>query len=228
MNEEEELKNAGIYLYNEGKYESALAKFLLTSQQDLGVSMMYLGFCYTRLGQTDAAIVALESIHYELLNPVQYKQSKIALGYLYIEANLLEKAEALFESLSDYDNENSQVFSMWGYIAQLQGQYDVAIRRFRRAIQLDSGNANALNSLAYLYAQIDDISSMQEALGHARRAVAISPQNASYLDTLGWVCLKLNRKSDALEYLQRALSYRENDTLIKEHLEAARQAVTKR
>ncbi|NIZ46636.1 tetratricopeptide repeat protein [Entomospira nematocerorum] len=228
MNEEEELKNAGVYLYNEGKYESALAKFLLTSQTDLGISMMYLGFCYTRLKQFDAAIIALESIHYELLTPSQYTQSKLSLGYLYTETEQLDKAHSLFESLSDYAPENSQIWALWGYVGQLQGSYDVAVRRYRKAINLDNGNANALNSLAYLYAMIDDISHLEEALGHARRAVSISPQNASYLDTLGWICLKLNKKSDALEYLQRALSLRENDPVIKEHLEAARHAVTKR
>jgi tetratricopeptide (TPR) repeat protein len=228
LNDEEEIRSAGIYLYNQGKYENALSKFLLTSQQDPSTSMMYLGFCYTRLEQPEAAISALESIFYDVLSPAQYMQSKLTLGYLYIENSELEKAESLFEALSDYDAENSQVFSLWGYVAQLQGQYDTAVRRYHKSIQIDPGNASALNSLAYLYALIGDEGSYADALGYARRAVAMSPNNASYLDTLGWICLKLNKKSDALEYLQRALVQREHDPVIKEHLEAARKAAMRR
>lgn len=229
MNEEEKLKSTGIYLYEQGKYENALAKFLLTSQQDMGVSMMYLGFCYIRLHQYDAAIIALESVQYEALNPQQRTQSKIALGYLYIESDLLDKADELFRILSEeQETSNSKMFSLWGYVAQQQGQYDTAIRRLNKAIEINAGDANALNTLAYLYAQIDDKSQLEEAVKLARRAVAIVPRNASYLDTLGWLSLKLNRKSDALEYLQRALSYREDDPLIKEHLEAARLALKQR
>lgn len=228
LNDEEKLRSTGIYLYEQGKYENALAKFLLTSQQDLGISMMYLGFCYIRLHQYDAAIIALESVKYEFLTPQQYTQSKIALGYLYIECDLLDKADELFSSLSEQDITHSKMFSLWGYVAQQQGQYDTAIRRLNKAIEINAGDANALNALAYLYAQIDDKSQLEEAVKLARRAVAIVPRNASYLDTLGWLSLKLNRKSDALEYLQRALSYREDDPLIKEHLEAARLAFKKR
>jgi tetratricopeptide (TPR) repeat protein len=221
---EEEAKSAGVYLYQQGQYRPALTKFLLTDPAD-GQALLYKSFCYTRLSLYEQAESILVNLESDGMESEETMQAMMALGYIYVQMHEWDKADDLFKLMNEETNENAQFFSLWGYTAQAQGNYTVAVKRFSKAIELEASNANALNSLAYLYTIINDEEKLEEGLAYARRAVSISPDNASYLDTLGWICLKLNKTTEALNYLNRALALRGHDATIKEHLEAARFAV---
>ncbi len=221
MTLEEEAKSAGIYLYRQGQYRPALTKFLLADPKD-GTALLYKSFCYTRLSLYEQAESILVNIESYALGSEERMQAMLVLGYIYIQMHEWDKADEVFRQMNDEAEGNAQFFSLWGYTAQAQGNYTAALGYFAQAIELEPANANALNSLAYLYTIIQDEEQMEKGLSYARRAVSMAPSNASYLDTLGWICLKMNKIADALDYLNRALALRGHDATIKEHLEAAR------
>jgi len=46
----------------------------------------------------------------------------------------------------------------------------------------------------------------QEAYEYITRALAIDPDNAAIIDSMGWVLYRMHRNEEALTYLQRAMS----------------------
>jgi tetratricopeptide (TPR) repeat protein len=109
-------------------------------------------------------------------------------------------------------------FHFWHGVALDQdGQTDRAIEAFQSCIQLDPAYADALNYLAYTWAVRGE--RLDEALRHVQAALAVDPENAAYLDTLGWVCHRMGRYEEALRHLREADRLRPNDPEILDHIE---------
>ena len=87
---------------------------------------------------------------------------------------------------------------------------------FRALIERHPGNAEALNYLGYMLA--DRGSKVEEALGFIQRAVALQPENAAFLDSLGWAYFRLGRTEEAERTLARAVQGSRDDPTILEHL----------
>jgi tetratricopeptide (TPR) repeat protein len=57
------------------------------------------------------------------------------------------------------------------------------------------------------------------ALGYYQKAVKAEPDNAAYLDSLGWVLFKLKQPKQALDYLLKAVQLaKEPDATVYDHL----------
>ncbi len=76
----------------------------------------------------------------------------------------------------------------------------------------------ALNDLGYLWA--DQGKHLHRALEMIQKAVAAEPDNAAYLDSLGWVLYRLGRVEEALKHLERAVELlgQEPDGVVLDHL----------
>ena len=80
-----------------------------------------------------------------------------------------------------------------------------AVTAYRRAIQIEPANADALNNLAYTLGELG--ANLDEAAELCHHAVQLQPgRKAFYLDTLGGVLLKQNRLPEAIQALEQALA----------------------
>ena len=95
------------------------------------------------------------------------------------------------------------------------GRLADAEREFRRLIDQDPTNGNALNSLSYMFA-VRGLRGL-EALELAERAVKLEPDNPAYLDTLGWALFQLGKTEQAAEPLARAAGALAGSSVIQEH-----------
>jgi Tfp pilus assembly protein PilF len=95
------------------------------------------------------------------------------------------------------------------------GQIDAAIERYRRAVASEPNNVLALNNLAYRLAV--DKKALGEALRLAERAVKLSPQTATVLDTLAWTQHLLGDNESAAKTMAAALNYAPNQAEIRLH-----------
>jgi Flp pilus assembly protein TadD len=77
-----------------------------------------------------------------------------------------------------------------------------AAEHYEKAIKLNPNAAEALNNLAYLYAE-QNINS-KRSLELAEKANVLEPNNASYLDTLGWAHYRVKNYKTALNHLLKA------------------------
>jgi tetratricopeptide (TPR) repeat protein len=88
----------------------------------------------------------------------------------------------------------------------------------RKSIALDPANsAEACNYLGYMWA--DHNMNLDEAETMIRRALESEPNNASYLDSLGWVEFRKGKFDQALTDLLRAAKGAErDDPVVFEHI----------
>ena len=128
--------------------------------------------------------------------------------------------EALHEAQLDEDNDflNAKFYFNYGAGAEQAGLYDKAADLLRKSITLDPANsAEACNYLGYMWA--DHNMNLDEAELMIRRALESEPNNASYLDSLGWVEFRKGQFGRALDDLQRAAKTAEHeDPVVFEHL----------
>ncbi|NMW19034.1 MAG: tetratricopeptide repeat protein [Chlorobiaceae bacterium] len=91
-----------------------------------------------------------------------------------------------------------------------------SIRLYDAILDIDAGNVFMMNNLAYLLAvQGKELSRAKEL---ALKAVAAEPENASYLDTLGWVLFKLGEYDKSCETLEKAAGINTREPEILDHL----------
>jgi tetratricopeptide (TPR) repeat protein len=96
------------------------------------------------------------------------------------------------------------------------GRRDQAVAEFRRLLARDPEFHAALNYLGYTFA--DAGVNLDEALTLVSRAVALDPDNGSYVDSLGWAYFRLGRFEEARKQLERAARLEPEDATLQEHL----------
>lgn len=91
-----------------------------------------------------------------------------------------------------------------GNVEQTARNYQAAIEQYRKAVELDEANVEALNDLAYALAEYGK--QPDEALKFAEKAGELAPDNATVADTLGWVLYRKALYASAVPYLEHAVS----------------------
>ena len=128
--------------------------------------------------------------------------------------------EALHEAQLDQDNDiaNARFYFNYGATAEQAGLYQKATDLLRKSIALDPANsAEACNYLGYMWA--DHNMNLDEAETMVKRALEMDPNNASYLDSLGWVEFRKGKFDQALNNLLSAAKTADHDDpVIFEHI----------
>ena len=76
-------------------------------------------------------------------------------------------------------------------------------------------HAPALNYLGYMFAERGE--RLDESVDLLKKALAIEPDNGSYLDSLGWAYYKADKLDLARENLQRAADQLKANSVIQDH-----------
>ena len=79
----------------------------------------------------------------------------------------------------------------------------------------DPDNAPTLNYLGYMLA--DRGERLDESVAFLKKALAIDPENGSYLDSLGWAYYKSNKFDLAVDNLKRAAGQLKSNSVIQDH-----------
>jgi Flp pilus assembly protein TadD len=103
-----------------------------------------------------------------------------------------------------------------GSALERTGKIDEAAAVFDQILKIRPDDANTLNYLGYMYA--DKGIKLAQARQMLERAVALDPQNGAYLDSLGWVCFRMNDLREAEKFLSRAAAKIPSDATVQEHL----------
>jgi len=136
-----------------------------------------------------------------------------------------EEAERLLEEgLSLYPEHVSLRYSL-ALLLQQQGEMSRSMRVLEDLVEDHPDNPVLLNALGYLLT--DQFDRHTEARGYIQKALAMDPDNAAIIDSMGWVLFKLGDYEAAFDYLDRA--YRlEQDPEIAAHLVDVNWALGKR
>jgi tetratricopeptide (TPR) repeat protein len=102
-----------------------------------------------------------------------------------------------------------------GLLLEREGKSVEALETMKQAVSLNAEHAEALNFIAYAYAERGE--NLTEALELARRAVALN-NDGHILDTLGWVYFKMGRLNEARPELEAAAALLSEDPVVLGHL----------
>jgi tetratricopeptide (TPR) repeat protein len=154
---------------------------------------------------------APEIVYYLAIAQREAKQSQQAVATF---------EEALHEAQIDEDDDviNAKFYFNYGAAAEQAGLYEKAADLLRKSISLEPANsAEAYNYIGYMWA--DHNMNLDEAEAMIRRALESEPNNASYMDSLGWVEFRKGKFDQALNDLLRAAKAVErDDPVVFEHI----------
>ncbi len=126
-----------------------------------------------------------------------------------------DAADMLTAAVSRFPD-HAQLHFFLGSMHDRLGQPEKTIAQMKRVLEIDSNHVQALNYLAYTYAEQG--LELDEAEAMARRALAMQPNDGYILDTVGWVLFKRGRTDTAIRYLEAAHRAKGDEAIIAEHL----------
>lgn len=162
---------------------------------------------------TEAALAHLETLH--PVNQEEYVRWVLTQEQVYRNSKQLDEAKTVLDSAVERYPENTELLYARGLLAAQLNLLEVHEEDMRKLLVKDPQNAHALNALGYTLA--DSTDRYEEAHNLIEQALSIRPEDPFILDSMGWVQYRLGNHTDAIEYLERALTKRE-DAEIAAHL----------
>jgi tetratricopeptide (TPR) repeat protein len=106
---------------------------------------------------------------------------------------------------------------IWAAALERMGEHEEASELFQQLLAEDSQDFASANYLGYMWAEQGV--KLEEALDLIARAVEAEPENAAYIDSLGWVHFRLGNLEEAELWLRRATALGgEGDGTVLGHL----------
>ena len=167
-------------------------------------------------GKADESIQMAKSL---LKGGPEDRETYIGLSQIYARLKRWKESEEALvqaEKLSPRNEDKETILFLQGSVYERQKKYDLAEQSFRQVLQQDPTNAQNLNYLGYMLA--DRNTRLEEALTLIKKAIALDPQNAAYLDSLGWAYFRLGDYEQAEENLRKAAEKSPNDATMHDHL----------
>ena len=164
-------------------------------------------------GQLDEARAELHAL--PATTPAARAQVTLAEAQLLREAGQNQAAFDLLGVAIEKTPNNPELLYDYGMTAEKLGRLDVLESAMRTVIKVRPDYAQAYNALGYTLA--DRNQRLDEAKALIEKANALAPDDASILDSLGWVQYRLGNNRDAIDQLQHAYKLRA-DAEIAVHL----------
>jgi len=95
-------------------------------------------------------------------------------------------------------------------------RYSESNAAYEKVLSLEPDNALALNNYAYYLSVRGE--RLKEAQVMSKRSLENNMDNASYLDTYGWILYKLGNYKEAAEYILKSLAINGNSAVVNDHL----------
>lgn len=166
-----------------------------------------------RMGRIDEARRDLNDL------PVQSQRERVQVilteVQLLTDANRTEEAlDVVNDGLKKFPDDPDLLYGE-GMTAEKLNRLDLMESSLRTLMRLHPDNAQAYNALGYSWA--DRNVHLNEALDLIEKALALAPDDASIIDSLGWVQYRLGNTQSSLDNLTKAYQLR-GDAEIAVHL----------
>ena len=174
---------------------------------------VYLSTAYLGKNKFDEAVRVLEPAVKAV--PDDFRVN-FFLGVAYNRLNRQTDAVRVLERARSIDPTNIDAAAQLAMVYDGLKMYEESDSLYEIALRLRPDYPLVLNNFAYSLAVRD--MQLERALGMSQKAVGIEPENASYLDTIGWVYFRLGRYPEAEENIARALAKGEANAEVLEHM----------
>ena len=152
------------------------------------------------------------------LNPDDYDAQLLKLRMCYIkqdwDAVLAQTGVMADLARAQGDNDHlAEALSIAGdvYYQQMEDRKK-AYETYEQALLADPDRTSVLNNYAYYLSE--EGRKLRKALKMSRRTIELEPDNATYLDTYGWILYLLHRPKEAKPYFKHAMLYGGKDSAV--------------
>lgn len=167
----------------------------------------------SKSGNLDGARKFLHSVNAS--NNQQRVQLILAEAQLLRDANRTDEAFAVVGRALEKLPDNTDLLYDYAMLAEKLDRIDILESSLRKVISIKPDHAHAYNALGYSLA--DRSMRLTEARELVEKALALSPDDAFIIDSMGWVQYRMGDPEKALEYLRKAYAERP-DPEIAAHL----------
>lgn len=138
------------------------------------------------------------------------------LGVAYSRVGRNEDAARVLEKARQINPKDVDAIGQLALVYEGLKKLDESDSLYEEALRIDPKNHLILNNYSYSLAERNI--QLERALVMATGAVEAQPENASYLDTIGWVYFRLGRFREAETYVRRAIGRGDANATLHEHL----------
>ncbi|MCM2280440.1 MAG: tetratricopeptide repeat protein [Bdellovibrionaceae bacterium] len=203
-------------VYEEIKeYKAAIAQF---AKIPIGSSYYAEGVVHTAYlhklnGDYRDAVKAIEE---GIRNQPEHPQFYALYASFLDDLKEYEKGIAMLQAAVSKFPEHAQLHFFLGSMHDRLGQTAKTEKSMTRVLEIDANHVQALNFLAYTYAEQNKELDSAERL--VRRALELQPNDGYIMDTLGWVLFKKGDTAEAVKVLEAAYKEQPSESVIAEHL----------
>jgi tetratricopeptide (TPR) repeat protein len=142
-------------------------------------------------------------------------ESYVALAQIYIDTKRGADAVRMLQDAQQKFPADTTIPFELGAVLDKQKRFADAESAFRQVLSKDPDHAPALNYLGYMFAERGE--RLDESVSLLKKALAIEPDNGSYLDSLGWAYYKADKLDLAVTNLERAAEQLQTNSVIQDH-----------
>lgn len=176
-------------------------------------------------GDTKGALEAIAAVQQLIPNNPQIQFQE---GWIYYHSQQFDEAAKRFEKLIATMSKSQepkvpghqeilrQTQFMLSNVHVQQGDIRKGEVILEEILKDDPDDPAVNNDLGYLYADQDK--NLEQAESMITKAVTKDPDNAAYLDSMGWVLFKRGKFAEAVPYLEKATKSLSSDATIHDHL----------
>ena len=176
-------------------------------------------------GYLDAALAELNNENplgaIKILEPVNKKffnefSVQYLLGSSYQQLEEYDKATiVLRQSLKIYPESRGARHTL-AIASDALNYWNESDSLYEGLIASDTNDVQALNN--YSYSLVERNIHLNKALEMAKKAIELEPDNAAYLDTIGWIYYKMDNIDKALSFIRKSVELDNNNAIVLEHL----------
>lgn len=210
---------AGEIHQTEGRSQAAIKAFRrIDEKSPLGwTALLQIAGELAQIGKVDEAEWVLKTL---AANRTDRFEPLVRLGNLLrSEERYAQAAEAYskaLERIATPERRHWSIYYFRGIAYEQSDQWSNAEVDFLKALELEPGQPNVLNYLAYSWVELRiNLDRAEEML---KQAVAARPSDGYIVDSLGWIYYRLGRFEEAADRLERAVELRPQDPTINDHL----------
>ncbi|MCC6796621.1 MAG: tetratricopeptide repeat protein [Candidatus Hydrogenedentes bacterium] len=176
-----------------------------------------LGTMFFFFGEKDAGEFIINEMKALRDEGVNSMRVDIVLARAYMNVEKHAEAEAVLAKVAEAHPDEKYPHLYLSTVYDELERFRDAEKHLKRCLELNPEDAEAMNNLAYLYAERD--MRLDEAEALLKRALEVQPDSGYYLDSLGWVYFRRGDADKAIEYIRRAIvAMDHDDAILRDHL----------